>query len=80
MPIATVAQVCEAIGRLLGAPAHRVTAEAALADLATDSFALIEMAIDVQEEYGVVFHQADLKAVRTVGALAARVAARQAGP
>ena len=42
---------------------------AALTDLVSDSYRLVEMAIELQEDYDVVFTQADLSAVTTVGDL-----------
>lgn len=40
-----------------------------LTDLVQESFVLVEMVIDLQEQYGVRLHQEDLAAVRTLGQL-----------
>lgn len=54
----------------------RVVDGAVLTDLVTDSFRLVELAIDLQEEYDVMFGQADMKDLRTVGDLVALVHSR----
>ena len=48
----------------------------ALSDLVMDSYRLVEMAIDLQDDYDVIFSQADLAAVTTVGDLADLVRSR----
>lgn len=58
------------IAALLEVPEVRVTPEAELADLVGDSFRLVEMAIEIQDDYDVVFGQQDLSRLRTVGDLA----------
>ena len=42
----------------------------------SDSYRLVEMAIELQDEYDVIFTQADLSAVSTVGDLAELVRSR----
>ena len=69
----------EVVGRIadtLGIPLSRAQPEAALADLVSDSYRLVEMAIELQDEYDVIFTQADLSAVSTVGDLAELVRSR----
>ena len=44
--------------------------EVVLTDLMPDSCRLGEMAIDLQDDHGVIFSQADLSSVTTVGDLA----------
>jgi acyl carrier protein len=59
--------VCATIADLVGADPGRVTAEVPLASLVADSFALVEMAIVLQEELDVVITRDDLREVTTVG-------------
>ena len=72
----------EIIGRItdvLGVSAGRVRGDVPLADLVSDSYRLVEMAIELQDDYDVIFSQADLSAVTTVGDLADLVRARAGG-
>jgi acyl carrier protein len=59
--------VCATIADLVGADPGDVTADVRLAALVADSFALVEMAIVLQEELDVVITQDDLREVTTVG-------------
>ena len=68
--------VAATIGELLSIPVERIRPETPLDELVLDSFALVETAIELQEEFDVVFNQDDLKAVRTVGDLVALMQAR----
>jgi acyl carrier protein len=43
--------------------------DAVLTDLVNNSFMLVEMVIELQEEFDVRFQQADMNEVKTVGAL-----------
>lgn len=69
----------EIVGRIavgLGVPLARVGPDVAVADLVMDSYRLVEMAIDLQDDYDVIFSQADLAAVTTVGDLVELVRSR----
>jgi acyl carrier protein len=55
------------IAELAGAPIDRVTADTPLAALVADSFALVELAIVLQEDLDVIITQDDLREVTTVG-------------
>lgn len=76
--MAPARDVAGKIAGLLNVPADRVHGDTPLADLVTDSFVLVELVIDMQEEYGVRFQQSDVAQVRTVDDLAALVALRRA--
>ena len=65
----TTEEICARIAEALGVRSERVTLDAALTDLVSDSYRLVEMAIELQEDYAVVFTQADLSRVTTVGDL-----------
>ena len=54
------------IADVLNIPADRVSEEISLKDLVSDSFLLVEMAIELQEDFQVRFSQEDLKVVHTV--------------
>jgi acyl carrier protein len=73
MPVPTITfdAVAARLSTLLAVPADRLTARTYLADVAADSFELVEIVIDLQEEFGVTFTQADLRPVLTLGDLVA---------
>jgi len=58
--------VAERISTLLSLPVDKLTPGTALQDLALDSFRMVEMVVDLQEEFGSVFAQADLQEVSTL--------------
>ena len=68
MPI-TFECVAERISQTLNVPAATLTPETTLRDLAADSFLLVEMAVDLQEEFDIIFTQADLREVSNLGQL-----------
>ena len=53
------------IAEVLNISAERVSEETNLKDLVSDSFLLVEMAIELQEDFRVRFSQEDLKVVHT---------------
>jgi len=57
-------------------PRTKVTDTTLLTDLSVDSLALIEMAIELEEDYEITFEQSDLERLRTVADVAALVEAR----
>ena len=64
------------IAEILGVSPGRVRSDVALDELVSDSYRLVEMAIELQEDYDVIFSQADLSTVTTVGDLAELVRTR----
>ena len=74
----TAERVRQSVAALLRMPVERVTSDAELASLVTDSFALVEMSIALQEEFDVFFRQADLVRVVTVGDVIDLVVSRAA--
>jgi acyl carrier protein len=54
---------------LLRLPISKLQDESALTDLVAQSLVLVEMVIELQEEFGVRLVQEDLKDVKTVGDL-----------
>ena len=63
--------VKEKLAAFLKQPAAKLSDDILLSDLVAESFALVEMVIELQEEFGVRFVQDDLKNVKTLGDLTA---------
>ena len=61
------------IAEVLNISAERVSEETNLKDLVSDSFLLVEMAIELQDDFRVRFSQEDLKVVHTVQDLIALI-------
>ena len=57
------------MARVLGIGIERIEDESSLVELVHSSFMLVEMVIDIQEEFDVRFGQAEMQAVKTVGQL-----------
>ena len=70
---ATAKGVKTKIAEVLNISAERVSEETNLKDLVSDSFLLVEMAIELQEDFRVRFSQEDLKVVHTVQDLIALI-------
>jgi acyl carrier protein len=64
------------IAEILRQPLEKVAEATELIDLVADSFVLVEMAIELQEEFHVRLLQEDLNGVRTVADLIRLVASR----
>lgn len=62
-------QVRKTMATLLKQPVERIKDTALLSELVTDSFVLVDMVVELQEEYQVRLTQEILKDVRTVGDL-----------
>ena len=52
-------------------PVQKLQDDAVLTDLVTDSMILVNMVIDLQEDFGIRLMQEDLKEVKSVGQLLA---------
>jgi|TARA_B100001750_G_C15073915_1_gene382546 acyl carrier protein len=57
------------IAEVLNISVEQFNDDTILKDLVTDSFLLVEMAIELQEDFQVRFSQEDLKEVETIGDL-----------
>ncbi|MEO7836317.1 MAG: acyl carrier protein [Acidimicrobiales bacterium] len=75
MPV-TVEEIRLKMAEVLEVPATRVNPDVVLTDLVTDSFRLVEMAIELQEHFDVMFGQEDMLHLRTVADLAELVRSR----
>ncbi len=71
-------QVRKKIAEVLGTAPAKIDDDDVLTDLVTSSFVLVETVIELQEEFGVRFQQADLAHVVTVGELLDLVVDRMA--
>lgn len=64
---APVDEVVGRIAEILRRPPGSLDLNATLATVAADSFVLVEMVIDLQDEFGVRFDHDDMANLRTVG-------------
>ena len=69
-------QFKEKMARLIKQPVTKLDDDAVLTGLVVESFLLIEMVIELQEEFGVRLVQEDLRDVKTVGDLVNLFASR----
>jgi acyl carrier protein len=76
--MSTAAAIKHRISSTLQIPVARLADDAAIADVVTESFAVVEMVIDLQEEFGIRLGQEDLKQVKTVGDLTSLISGRMA--
>jgi acyl carrier protein len=67
--VITFDAVASRIASVLRVPADTLTPQTTVQDLAADSFMLVEMIVDLQEEFDVAFTQARLREVATLGDL-----------
>lgn len=70
------ATVRKRIAETLQLPLAKLADDRLLTDVVRESFAMVEMVIDLQEEFGVRLDQAELKQLKTVADLTALVAAK----
>ena len=66
------------MAEVLGHTAESITDDAVLSTLVSSSFVLVELVIELQEEFGVRFQQVDMNGVTTVGQLIALIESRVA--
>jgi acyl carrier protein len=66
------------IAEVLERPAGEIVDDAALTDIVPGSFVLVELVIELQEEFGVRFEQSDVAGIRTVCDLVNLVVERSA--
>jgi acyl carrier protein len=76
MPTIDPATVKARISDTLQLPLAKLADERLLTDVVTESFAMVEVVIDLQEEFGVRLDQAELKKLKTVADLTGLVAAK----
>jgi len=66
----------ERIARSLHVSRTKLVDSALVSDVVTESFAVVEMVIDLQEEFGIRLGQEDLKTLKTIGDLTALIVER----
>lgn len=76
MPTIDTATIKNRISDTLQIPLAKLADERLLADVVTESFAMVEVVIDLQEEFGVRLDQGELKKLKTVADLTGLVAAK----
>lgn len=64
------------VAQLAGVDDRFILPSTALSELVVDSFSLVQLAMDVQEEFEVIFYADDLADLATVGDLIALIRAR----
>jgi acyl carrier protein len=72
----TVDAIKARISATLQIPVAKLRDDALITDIVTESFAIVEMVIDLQEEFGMRLGQEDLKDIKTIGALTSLIAER----
>ncbi len=72
----TADEVRARMAEALGVTEARLQPEAELVELVSDSYRLVEMAIELQEDYDVILTQADLNGVTSVADLVELIRAR----
>ena len=78
MPTIDAITIKSRIAATLALPITKLADERLLSDVVTESFAMVEVVIDLQEEFGVRLDQAELKRLRTVSDLTTLVVAKAA--
>ncbi len=76
MPTIDATTVRQRIAETLQLPLAKLADDRLLTDVVRESFAMVEMVIDLQEEFGIRLDQAELKQLETVADLTALVTAK----
>jgi acyl carrier protein len=71
----TAEAAVERIAELLAVPVAELTPQTLISDLVRESFMLVELVIDLQEEFGTYFSQHELREIETIGELVALLGA-----
>jgi acyl carrier protein len=67
------------VSEILQVPRERLSPDAAISDLSTDSLALVELSIELQEDLDVVITQEEFAQLTTLGDLERLLRGRQDG-
>jgi len=70
-------QIREKIAGFMNQPLEKITDERILTELVAESFLLVELVIELQEEFHARLMQEDLRSVKTVGDLISTVEKKQ---
>lgn len=80
LPAVTFDTIAEHVAMVLQVPRERLKPESLISELGTDSLALVELAVDLQEEIDVIITQEELAGISTLGDLASLLRDRQVLP
>jgi acyl carrier protein len=78
-PAITFDAITEYVAEILQVPRERLKPDDLIRDLSTDSLALVELAVDLQEDFDVVITQEEFAQLATLGDLEALLRERQRG-
>ena len=78
MPTIDSTTIKSRIAATLALPITRLADDRLLTDVVSESFAMVEVVIDLQEEFGVRLEQSELKRLKTVADLTTLVVAKSA--
>jgi acyl carrier protein len=76
-PAVTFDAIAEHVARVLQVAREQLKPEDLISELGTDSLGLVEMAIDLQEEFDVIITQEEFAGIRTLGDLESLLRGRQ---
>lgn len=77
VPTVTFDTIAEHVAEILQVPRERLRPESLISELGSDSLALVELAVDLQEEIDVIITQEEFAGLRTLGELASLLRDRQ---
>ena len=77
VPTVTFDTIAEHVAEILQVPRERLRPESLISELGSDSLALVELAVDLQEEVDVIITQEEFAGLRTLGELASLLRDRQ---
>jgi acyl carrier protein len=69
--------IAERVADILSVSKERIGADTLLSDLSTDSLAIVEVSVDLQEEFDLVITQEEFATVHTFGDLVSLVQSRR---
>jgi acyl carrier protein len=69
--------IAEHLAQILQVPKERLRPESVISEIGTDSLALVELYVDLQEEIDVIITQEELAGLRTLGDLVSLLRERQ---
>ena len=77
VPTVTFDTIAEHVAEILQVPRERLRPESLISELGSDSLALVELAVDLQEEIDVIITQEEFAGLRTLGELTSLLRDRQ---
>ncbi|AZA14024.1 acyl carrier protein [Corynebacterium choanae] len=77
-PTTVTGQLTALLVKSAGVDPQDVTETATFASLGVDSIALVQLAVELEEQFGIIVHDGDFQATTTIGELEQLIAAKQA--